>query len=53
MNGNFHRFKNRNECEVDAKSVISFNVIETGEMRKEYLGKWVGVVRPKFAWTTE
>ena len=43
----------RDVWQVDAKSVIFFNVVETGEMRKEYMGDWVGVVRPKLAWTTE
>ena len=34
--------------------VLSFHVHDTGEMRKEYLGAWKGVViRPRLAWHTE
>ena len=33
--------------------IISFDVIETGAMRKEYSGKWIGVVRPRLDWRTE
>jgi len=32
---------------------LSFKVHDTGEMRKEYYGKWIGVIRPKLAWRTE
>jgi len=32
--------------------VLSFNVHDTGEMRKEFHGNWIGVVRPKLAWHT-
>jgi lipopolysaccharide transport system ATP-binding protein len=43
----------RNEWQVRAENVISFLVHETGEMTKEYSGHWVGVVRPKLAWSSE
>ncbi|MBD3308671.1 ATP-binding cassette domain-containing protein [candidate division KSB3 bacterium] len=33
--------------------VLSFYVHDTGEMRKEYLGEWIGTVRPRLAWHTE
>ena len=33
--------------------VLSFTIHDTGEMRKEYGGGWIGVVRPKLAWQTE
>lgn len=39
--------------EVFVKEVLSFMVHETGGMRKEYSGSWLGVVRPKLAWQTE
>ena len=39
-------------AEVFAREVISFNVVETGEMRGAYLGHILGVVRPKLAWQT-
>ncbi|MBA3044807.1 MAG: ABC transporter ATP-binding protein [Euryarchaeota archaeon] len=32
--------------------VVSFTVHDTGEMRKEYAGNWLGVVRPKLEWRT-
>jgi len=35
------------------ESVLSFSIVETGEMRKEYTGEWIGVVRPKLYWDTE
>ncbi|MBM3206443.1 MAG: ABC transporter ATP-binding protein [Candidatus Staskawiczbacteria bacterium] len=35
------------------EKVISFNVVDTGGMRKEYSGPWVGVVRPRLSWSTE
>jgi lipopolysaccharide transport system ATP-binding protein len=39
--------------EVFEKEILSFMVHETGSMRKEYSGGWLGVVRPKLAWQTE
>ncbi|HEX8136011.1 MAG TPA: ABC transporter ATP-binding protein [Pyrinomonadaceae bacterium] len=33
--------------------VLTFRVHDTGEMRKEYFGAWVGTVRPRLAWHTE
>jgi lipopolysaccharide transport system ATP-binding protein len=34
--------------------VLSFDVHDTGEMRKEHrTGRWPGVVRPRLAWSTE
>jgi len=44
---------NKGADEVFVKDVTSFTVYETGEMRKEYTGVWIGVVRPKLAWKTE
>jgi lipopolysaccharide transport system ATP-binding protein len=38
---------------ISLDSVLSFQVHDTGAMRKEYLGSWSGpVVRPRLAWTT-
>lgn len=39
--------------QVMEKDVVSFTVHDTGAMRKEYAGQWIGVVRPKLSWTTE
>ena len=39
--------------EANAEEIITFNIHDTGEMRKEYSGGWIGVVRPKLAWQTE
>jgi lipopolysaccharide transport system ATP-binding protein len=33
--------------------LLSFHVHDTGEMRKEFYGGWLGVVRPRLAWQTE
>jgi lipopolysaccharide transport system ATP-binding protein len=39
--------------EVWEREAVSFTVHDTGEMRKEYTGHWIGVVRPKLEWHTE
>lgn len=36
-----------------AENVLSFTMEETGEMRKEYTGEWIGMIRPKLFWQTE
>ncbi|TWR27565.1 ATP-binding cassette domain-containing protein [Mucilaginibacter pallidiroseus] len=36
-----------------AEKVLMFNVTETGDMRKEFTGKWVGLVRPRLFWKTQ
>jgi lipopolysaccharide transport system ATP-binding protein len=43
----------RHKWEVYKESIISFLVHDTGEMKKEYSGDWVGVVRPKLTWSTD
>lgn len=40
------------EWHVWEQKLLTFIVHETGEMKKEYMGSWVGVVRPKLAWST-
>ncbi len=35
------------------EDVLSFDVHDTGEMRQEYYGGWLGVVRPRLDWHTE
>ncbi len=42
-----------NETQIMEDRLISFQVHDTGEMRQEFYGKWVGVVRPKLSWETE
>jgi lipopolysaccharide transport system ATP-binding protein len=42
-----------NQTQVLEERLLSFHVHDTGEMRKEYLGSWLGpVVRPRLAWDT-
>ena len=41
------------EVQIYARDIVSFTVHETGAMRKEYGGDWIGVVRPRLAWQTE
>jgi lipopolysaccharide transport system ATP-binding protein len=40
------------DWQVWEKNTLTFVVHETGEMKKEYMGSWVGVVRPKLSWFT-
>jgi lipopolysaccharide transport system ATP-binding protein len=42
-----------NMTQILEDGVVSFEVHDTGEMRKEYLGTWVGTVRPRLPWHTE
>jgi lipopolysaccharide transport system ATP-binding protein len=39
--------------EVFAHEAVSFIVHDTGAMRKEFGGVWIGVVRPKLVWQTQ
>ena len=39
--------------DVEERSVISFDVHDTGGMRKEYCGQWIGALRPRLAWHTD
>jgi len=41
------------ETQVLCEDVLSFHVHDTGEMRGQYFGHWLGVVRPKLPWSTE
>ena len=45
--------KNSSETIVLKDNILSFKVHDTGDMRKEYVGEWIGTVRPKLAWNTE
>jgi len=42
----------RLEWQIWEKNILTFSVHESGEMKKEYMGSWVGVVRPKLDWST-
>ena len=42
----------RLEWQALEQNLLTFVVHDTGEMKKEYMGPWVGVVRPKLAWST-
>jgi len=44
---------NVTEIHARVNEAVSFVVHDTGEMRKEYTGGWLGVVRPKLEWRTE
>lgn len=39
--------------EVSTEEVVWFTVHDTGAMRREYNGRWVGVVRPRLSWNTQ
>ena len=45
--------KGISDTQVLVDNVLSFNVHDTGEMRKEFYGGWGGVIRPRLAWHTE
>lgn len=38
--------------ELQFQKALIFEVFDTGEMRKEYVGPWAGIVRPKLFWNT-
>ena len=38
---------------IKEESIISFEVKDTAEWRTDYLGEWIGAVRPKLLWQTE
>ena len=44
---------NNSHIEFLTSEIIGFNTHDRGEMRKEYNGYWLGVVRPKLAWQTQ
>ncbi len=35
------------------EEALTFNILDTGEMRKEFLGGWIGQIRPRMKWKTE
>ena len=45
--------KDSSRAQVRAEEVVSFTVHDTGAMRREYTGPWVGAIRPRFSWETE
>jgi lipopolysaccharide transport system ATP-binding protein len=38
---------------LNIKNIITFEVVESDSIQDEYLGKWIGAVRPKLDWQTE
>ena len=39
--------------EVFESEALTFGVYDTGAMRQEFGGTWIGVIRPRLAWQTE
>ena len=37
---------------IVVRDVLSFSVVDSGSMRKEYTGPWLGAVRPRLSWRT-
>lgn len=35
------------------EDALQFNVVDSGSMRKEYIGHWIGQIRPKMLWETK
>jgi len=44
---------NITEVVVKLDNVIKFSVLDSGNMREEYKGKWIGIIRPKLFWETK
>ena len=44
--------KGVSESQAFVDHAVSFDVHDTGEMRKEYFGKFLGCVRPRLAWSS-
>jgi len=44
--------KSVRDTEVFVREVLQFTAQETGGMRREYTGHWIGVVRPRLEWAT-
>ena len=44
---------NVTNIELLEREVVSFTVHDSGTMRKEWTGEWLGVIRPRLAWQTE
>lgn len=44
--------KSARETEVFVREALQFTAQDTGGMRKEYTGHWIGVVRPRLEWQT-
>jgi lipopolysaccharide transport system ATP-binding protein len=45
--------KDSSREQVRAEEVVSFTVHDTGAMRREYTGPWIGAIRPRLSWETE
>ncbi len=39
--------------EVIAREAVSFKAHDTGSMRQEFSGEWLGAIRPRLAWQTQ
>jgi lipopolysaccharide transport system ATP-binding protein len=55
-NGNYFiglAFRERGEVLLELPRVIQFQVADTEDNRAGWYGKWPGVLRPQFRWTTE
>jgi lipopolysaccharide transport system ATP-binding protein len=45
--------KDSSRPQVRAEEVVSFTVHDTGAMRREYTGPWIGAIRPRLSWESE
>ena len=45
--------KDSSREQIRAEEVVSFTVHDTGAMRQEYTGPWVGAIRPRLFWETK
>ncbi len=45
--------KGGRDVQLSLMDAVSFTVVDTGTMRKEYSGYWLGMVRPRLRWWSE
>ena len=45
--------KDNNRIQAQVLEAVSFTVHDTGAMRREFHGRWIGAIRPRFTWFTE
>lgn len=49
----FHVIRDRRQVIFDYENLLTFEVADSALLRGGWSGKWTGVVRPHFRWTTE
>jgi len=50
---NLYFVLNNTTIDIAINKALTFSVRDTGEMRQEFVGTWIGSIRPKFYWDTK